>query len=347
MKRTRILLSLATGSFYLYFLVAGIDYQAVAFAADDDEACETEIPEPDEDILTIKGNRIKIIDAGLYRCVNGKWLFRNSLIANFGKRFEIRKTDDKCILRVLQTGKKHTLTSYFSSGFEESRFLDLFKTGGWTITTLQSPKTNTIKQYMQLNNELMKGGKFLDNRMDLDMEIVHSGKKALRFYAVKPDKSTKKVRNVSKSLIEKKTLCFAKGDHIWFSAWYYLKKGMPSTLFDFETRRILGGPGIRLFIRRGKYATLELKDIEKQQYSQFEVPIPRQRWFNLKMHLVLSNHDDGIIELWQDGVKILSTRGKTLFTHDTIYNSMEVGITATQHETTLLVDDVIVSNKPF
>ena len=100
-------------------------------------------------------------------------------------------------------------------------------------------------------------------------------------------------------MIEKKTLCFAKGDHIWFSAWYYLKKGMPSTLFDFETRRFKGGPGMRLIIRRNKYATMELKFADKPQYGQFEVPLPRQRWFNLKVHLVLTNHDDGIIELWQ------------------------------------------------
>ena len=111
--------------------------------------------------------------------------------------------------------------------------------------------------------------------------------------------------------------------------------------------RFEGAPGIRLFVQREKFATLELKFADKPMYSQLEVPLPRQKWFNLKGHLYLSNKDDGIIEMWQDGVKILSTTGKTLPTHNSFYNSLEIGITASPRETTMLLDDVIVSTKQF
>ena len=342
MKGACALLALPVVSFWLYFLVASLDFQAIAQAADD-ENCETEIPKPDEDILTIKGHRIKIIKGVVYGCSNGNWAKGKSMISPGGKRFDIKKTGNSCEMIMLKTGKKVPLKSQFASGFEVPGFKQLFNSG-WNVSTLQSPKVNSVKKYTELHRDLMMGGKFRDNRMDLNTKIVHSGKKSLRFYAVHPDETT---GNVSKSLIEKKDLCFAKGDHIWFSAWYYLEKGTPATMVDFETRRLYGGPGIRLMIRKRQFVTMELKFADKPVFNQFEVPMPRNKWFNLKLHLVLSNHDDGLVEIWQDGKKILSTNGRTLPTHDTIYNAMQVGITATPRETSLYVDDVIVSNKPF
>jgi len=343
MRQAKPLLLSVIAIFCTYFLIEGIGYQSTALAADKQEACETEVPESDEDIIVYKGARVKIIDGDTYLCQKGKWVFSSSMVNSFAKRYKIKKEGDNCEITIKKTGVKYNLPSQFSSGFEENKLQDLFRPNGWTITTLLSPKANSIKKYLKLHEKLMQGGKFLDNRMDLDTKIVHSGKKALRFYSVKPGIGMK----TTKSLVEKKWLCFAKGDHIWFSAWYYIKKGMPSTLFDFETRRFSGGPGIRLFVRRQKYASMELKFADKPVYDQLKVPLPRQKWFNLKLHLVLSNHEDGVIELWQDGVKILSTRGRTLPTHDTIYDSMQVGITATPRETVMLIDDVKVSTEPF
>jgi hypothetical protein len=318
--------------------------QAVAAVAGDDEDCRFEIPGPDEDIVNLKGARYKIIDGDVFLCDKGKWAFQRSMLARFGKNYEIRKAGSKCEITVLRTGGSQELSSHFSSGFEATDFRELFKPGGWNSTTLLSPKANTVKKYVELHRQIMMGGDFLDNRMDLDSENAHSGNKALRFYAAQPDPNTNKT---SKSMIENKLLCFGKGDHIWFSAWYYLEKGLPATLVDFETGRYQGGPGMRLFIRRNAYATMESKFYDKPQYNQYKVPLPREKWFKLKVHLMLSNRDDGIIELWQDGLKILSARGRTLPTHDTIYNMLQVGITATPREATLLVDDVIISNKPF
>ena len=343
MKRAYVLLASLVVSVLLYFLAAGFNHQAIANAANDGEACETEVAQPDEDILTLDGKRYKIVAGVVYLCKKSKWVFSYSMITRFGNIYDIRKSGDDCEVTVTQTGKKYPLPRHFSSGFEVPNFRALFNTG-WNVTSLLSPKANTPRKYSDLHSSLMKGGKFLDNRMDLDKKNVYAGKKSLRFHAVNPDQSTQRV---SKSLIEKKDLCFGKGDHIWYSAWYYLEKGMPTTLVDFETGRFKGGPGMRLIIRRNKYATMELKFADKPQYNQFKVPLPIQKWFNVKVHLLLSNNDDGVIEMWQDGKKILSTKGKTLPTHDTIYNMLQVGITAARHETTLLVDDVIVSNKPL
>lgn len=206
-----------------------------------------------------------------------------------------------------------------------------------------SPNANSVKKYVQLNKRILQGGEFLDNRIDLEMDNVHSDRRALRFYAVPPGPGM----STTKSLVEKTNLCFAKGDNIWFSGWLYLKAGVPATLVDFETRRLWGGPGIRLFIRNKKYASMELKFANKPQYNQTKVRFPVQRWVHVKLHLRLSNHDDGLIEMWQDGIKILSMNGQTLPTHDTVYNAMQVGITATSMKTELIVDDIAVSDKPL
>ena len=343
-KTAYFLISLFAVGFLSLFPVLGTGFQTLSIAAVNDEDCNLEIPDSDEDILSLNEARYKFIDGDVYLCQRGKWIFRHSMLARFGKYYEIVKSDNKCEITVLRTGAKQVLSSHFSSGFEVPEFRNLFRSGGWNSTSLLSPKANTVKKYVELHRQIMMGGDFLDNRIDLDSENLRSGSKALRFYAVKPDPKTNKT---SKSMIENKLLCFGKGDHIWFSAWYYLEKGMPATLVDFETGRFRGGPGMRLIIRRNAYATMELKFYDKPQYNQYKVPLPRQKWFNLKVHLMLSNRDDGIIELWQDGLKILSTRGRTLPTHDTIYNMLQVGITATPREATLLVDDVIISNEPF
>lgn len=310
------------------------------------QRCETEVPGPDDDIFTAEGKRGKIVDGDAYLCKDGRWIFQNTLMRPGFKDIHVRKTPQGWQVFNARTGDKALMATEFSSGFEAPTFLDLFRTGGWSKTLLLSPRADSDEKYMQLNQRLMKGGQFLDNRIDLERDNVHSGNSAVRFYAVPPG-----WRMVtSKSLLEKSDLYFAKGDDVWFSAWYYLAEGIPSTLIDFDTQWLQGRPGIRLFVRtKGgiPYATMELKFIVKPQYNQFEFPLPTKKWTHIKLHLHLSNHDDGLMEIWQDDRKILSTHGQTLPLHDTVYNAMLVGITSTSMKTVLLVDDVKVSNKPF
>jgi hypothetical protein len=326
-----------------FFLVACFYAKGDGHAAPETDRCETEAPGPETDIFTVQGKRVKIIADDAYVCKNGRWVFKEKLVREGIRHIDIKRTAQGCEAINTRTGEKQPLRSDFSSGFEASSFLDLFGVDGWTITTLLSPKADSVPKYVQLNKELMKGGNFRDNRIDLVQDNVYSGNYAVRFSAVRPGRGMV----TSKSLLEKNNLCFAKGDHLWFSGWYYLEKGVPSTLVDFETRRLNQGPGIRLFIREKKYVSMELKFAHKPQYNQTRVALPVGKWVHIKLHLWLSNREDGIIEAWQDGEKILSTKGQTLPTHDTIYNSMEVGITATTMETVLIVDDVAVSREPL
>ncbi|MHB8710527.1 MAG: heparin lyase I family protein [Minisyncoccota bacterium] len=308
--------------------------------------CETEVAGPNDDIFTNGAVRVKVVNGNAYRCDKGHWVFQNKIMRTGFENIHATKTAQGCTVVNTSTGDKANLSTQFASDFELPSFLDLFKTGRWSKTLLLSPKADTDQKYEQLNTEIMKGGPFLDNRIDLVHDNVHAGSSALKFYAVSPSSGMV----TSKSLVEKSDLCFTKGDDIWFSGWYYLEKGVPSTLVDFDTQWLEGRPGIRLFIRPkdGKpYASMELKFASKPQYNQFEFPLPLQKWTHIKLHIYLSNHEDGFMEMWQDDQKILSMHGQTLPLYDTVYNAMLVGITSTSMETVLRVDDVKVSNKPF
>ena len=77
---------------------------------------------------------------------------------------------------------------------------------------------------------------------------------------------------------------------------------------------------------------------------------PTGRWVQLRAHLVLTEQDNGVIELWQDGQKIIDTRGKTLVLAHAIYNSIEIGISAYNEQgktATLYVDDFCISDQPI
>ena len=339
-KRDRILLPLATMLLWSPF---SIQAQGMPDVTAGGTPCETEAPGPDDDILTVKEKRLKLIDGDIYVCREGRWVFNRNIVRPAVRHIEIRKTATGCEMINTKSGATAGLSNAYSSGFEAPSFRRLFRIDDWSTTTLLSPRADSVEKYVELNRQLMSGGRFLDNRIDLEFDNVHSGRNALRFYAVPPGPGM----ITSKSLIEKNNLCYGKGDHIWFTGWYYIQKGMPATLVDFETRRLLSGPGMRLIIRHNRYASMELKFGDKRQYNQTKVAFPSRRWVHIKLHLWLSNHDDGVIEIWQDGEKILRTTGQTLPTHDTIYNAMQVGITATPRETVLLVDDVVVSDQPL
>lgn len=304
-------------------------------------ACENEVPGDDEDIFEVSGRRVKVIDGELYVCRGGQWVFNKTLVREGAKALRIVKSAHNCEVVNTRTGRRQSLIHEFGSGFDYAAFRDAFVPGQWTGTALLSPRVRTVKDYVALNKRLLQGSDFLDNRIDPESAIKRSGRGAFRFTAVAPAPGMV----TSKSLIEKNDFCFGKGDDLWFSGWFFIAEGMPSTLVDFETRRLQEGPGVRIFIRRQRFASVELKFAHKPQYNQTAVELPTQRWVNLKLHLKLSNHDDGVVEMWQDGIKILDTRGQTLPTHDTVYNAMEVGITATTMRTDIVVDDIAVSRE--
>ena len=78
-----------------------------------------------------------------------------------------------------------------------------------------------------------------------------------------------------------------------------------------------------------------------------EVKFPTGQWVHIQTHVVLSD-EAGLVQIWQDGRKVLDKTGRTLPLADTIYDRFELGITAlakgARYEKVLYVDDVVISD---
>ena len=134
---------------------------------------------------------------------------------------------------------------------------------------------------------------------------------------------------------------------MWFEADYYIQEGMPFTLVDFENSYFEGSPGPRVVIRNNKLE-LENKFGSKLRFESNDAgTITTGVWFTVKVHLKFSNSENGIIELWKDGENIISTTGVNLPTANAIQNILEIGISATNVETTLLMNNLRISDTEF
>jgi len=256
-----------------------------------------------------------------------------------------RKSDDGTLVPVRRR---------FTDGFENAdRLADLIGLErGWTSCSLQSPRARTVPEYVALRKRILKeGADFLDNRLEPSGSIAHGGTTALASFSMPP------VRGMvtAKASLSTELLHFVKGDHVWISLWCLVPAhgGMPFTVLDLETTWIEQHPGIRVAIADGRHVCLQLKSLGNPYYRQTpgdEVSFPRDRWVRLRLHLSLTEADDGVIEVWQDERKIIDTRGRTLVLANAIYNSLEVGITAYNEQgraATLYVDDVEISTAPL
>ena len=159
----------------------------------------------------------------------------------------------------------------------------------------------------------------------------------------------------AKASLTSSLMHFVKGDDVWFSAWFLVpdEGSKPFTLADLESTWIKEHSGMRIMLDPPGYLMLELKWAGKPEYRQpkgREVRFPVGRWVQVGMHLRLSEKKDGVIELWQDGVKIVDVSGQTLPLAGTIYDDLEVGISAHSfgpNTATLYVDDLVISPEPI
>lgn len=302
-----------------------------------------------------KGVTYKLYRAALWRVNSrsGKWEFVEQIYdPDFYAKNYVKR--DGVIYRKAAKGELLPVRRRFSEDFENAKTIrDLIgPQRGWTEFALWSPKAPTVKDYVQLRQRILSGqSDFLDNRLEITSEVVHSGKSALKAYSEAP------VRDMvcAKAYVATELLHFVKGDDVWLSGWFYVPEGseMPFSVMDLKTTLIKQYPGMRITISGGKYACYQLKSGNHPYYSQprgKEVPFPVAKWVHLKAHLKLSDKDDGVIELWQDGTKIVDARGQTLPLANSVYNYVEVGITAHStcpHPVTLYVDDVSLSDQPL
>jgi hypothetical protein len=304
--------------------------------------------------LVQEGKTLKLYRGGIY-CVNersGRWDF---IAEGYDPEFYEKNyvEQDGAIFRKHENGKLYRVGREFSDDFEGARTIgDLIGLErGWTAFTLQSAKSPTVADYVRLRNRILTGrGDFLDNRIGPSVEVAHGGQTALKAYSV--PRSGDAVTN--KASLETELIHFVRGDDVWFAGWYYVpaEGGMPFTLMDLETTWFKEHPGIRIMVFGEKYLGVELKWGAKPMYRQprgKEIVFPRAKWVQVRFHTMLSEKDDGVVELWQDETKIVDARGQTLPLAHTIYNSLEVGISA--HSigplpATLFVDDVSISGSP-
>ena len=149
-----------------------------------------------------------------------------------------------------------------------------------------------------------------------------------------------------KSSMSSETLHFRKGDHFWFSGWFFFEKGMPTTIMDLESTWLDKHSGIRILFSKTGNPSVELKALGKPMWRNRDVEVPRKQWVHVKAHFLL-DEKDGIIELWLDDQLVIDDNGQTLPLADTVLNSLEVGISATSEETILFLDDLQVSDSPL
>ncbi len=205
------------------------------------------------------------------------------------------------------------------------------------------------------NRTEREGGKQAErNTVMLTSEFTHSGRQALKCVASAADG-----KKVSKADIECDGLQFKKGDHVWFSGWFLLPSGTDASqvfLWDLETSKLRNSPGRRLFLQDGETVASDLgqwwstKAKSFHQPAATQVKFPKDRWVHVKIHLLLSEGSDGHMQVWQDGVRVLDAMGKTLPRASTVYDRMQVGVTAnarTTCEQTVFIDDVMLSNRPI
>ncbi|MEK7467467.1 MAG: heparin lyase I family protein [Planctomycetota bacterium] len=311
-------------------------------------ACAGEPMPPDAELEKVAiesdGNRVAILDGAgyVYNREAKKWEFYKRLWEKdwFEKNYAV---DGDRVFRISDDGSKVEVSRRFKSGFEDAATIkDLIGLKhGWTAFTVQSPKALDVSDYVKLRNRILKeGAPFLDNVVEPSTAKAHGGKTALRTFSVA---STKEMV-CAKSSLQSELIHFRKGDDFWYSAWYFIEDRVPFTLMDLESTWIEGHSGIRI-TTSGKGLGFELKHPPKPHYRPTNpTPIPVGKWFRVVAHVKL-DEKDGVCELWQDGVKVCEGKGQTLPFAEAVYNSLEVGISATNVESTTWVDDVEVSDE--
>ncbi len=304
-----------------------------------------------EQFTTIEGEDIFIYE-------DGKAYTNNSGLCTFVLQyFDPNFLQDNYITTTAGTflitdgGELFPTKSNFIEDFESySTFTDLFITSAsdtnlyWSSFTLQSPAAPEVPDYVELRRCILEGTcDFIDNKIELVTDPTNASNKVLKFTSVAPTSNM----ITAKSSISSALNYYAKGSEVWYQADYYIESGMPFSLVDFENGYFDKSPGPRVVIRGNKIEFENKFGAKLNIDNNSGITISQNQWFTLKVYLKYSNENDGIIELWQDGISIISTTGINLPASNSIQNLVEVGISATPVGSVLLLDNMRISETSF
>jgi hypothetical protein len=295
--------------------------------------------------ITHEGKRYTVSKGQVFELKNdGKRELRDTLYDGDFIRKNY-KTDGKTTFRSdLDTGKNYAVFETFQEGFENAnKIQDLIGPQyNWSSMTLLSPAAPGVQDYVKLRQQIIdKGAAFKDNSITLNTEIVHSGKKSLKFYAVKPSRKMA----ITKTTLDNELLFFKRGDRVTMTGWFYIAQGTPFGLMDIESNYINQGPGMRVLLSENLEPRIELKWAEKPTYRTArgsDARLPRGQWVKLSLHLYLSEKTDGQVRFSINDKVVIDQQGQTLPVADAVYNRLQLGITANPKNTTtvLYVDDL-------
>jgi hypothetical protein len=257
----------------------------------------------------------------------------------FAKHYVV--DDCKVFQRDPDSGQRYRVTRSFREGFEQASSVgDLISEARWHVNNTDPKRAGHKFNYANFGNTI-----------SLSRDVVHGGAAALRFHAFP------RSQEVSKASLTKGIMYFKKGDHVYFSGWFYVAKtpslydGGSTTLFDLESS-FMQSAGLRVVFRTGDTLAFEL-ELPKTQFRQpreSAVSFPMGRWVHVATHAYLSD-ETGEVQIWQDGKKVLDEKGRTLPLADTVYDKFEIGISAlargADHEKVFYVDDIVLSDKPI
>ena len=258
--------------------------------------------------------------------------------------------DSGTFILVGDEGLYPTKNNFFENFENYNVFTDLFISAitdtnlYWSSFTLQSPATPDVTSYTSLKKCILeKTCTFIDNKIEIVSDPKDGSNKVLKFTSVAPSAGM----ITAKSSLSSSINYFNKGSEVWFEADFFIESGIPFSLVDFENEYFSQHPGPRAVIRNNKIE-FENKFGSKLNFNnKSDITVDQNEWFTLKIHLIYSNEEDGLIELWQNGIPIIKTSGINLPTSNSIQNILEVGISATSEETILLLDNLRISETPF
>ena len=304
---------------------------------------------PDAPTVVGQGKSYKIVRGAAYEVRGRSLVFVRQLYDPdvYAKSY---RREGGTIYRVVDDTHRYPVLTSIDEGFEGAgNVRDLVGPKlQWHSITLQSPRAPSVSSYVKLRERVLSGsGDLMDNRLEVSTVRAHGGSRSLRAYAVAPDDYMVAHGYVSKASLECELAYFAKGDHIWFSGWFYIAQGTPVGILDLESSYVDEYPGLRILLDEHLQPRVELKWADKPTYASVSgTALPAGKWVRVRLHAVLSDRMDGRVELWLDDRQVVNTSGQTLPLPDTVYDRVEIGITAnTGSAAEVFVDDVKVGKQ--